>query len=1343
LNRFGFFMLAALCCAGTVGAATLFDPAKGGKITGGAAHWLTGDLKATVVPVTLEEKKFTKIAYSGKTGIGIVKAELAPVQPAYPGGKIAGLRLEIGYGGEEPQEIEYFISFKDKKELRGFFRFAPGVRFYDTRRNSSWKDGVAADWNDVSSITFFLREGHFAKTGKTPVWQLGRISALEDVVTTPLTAAQMLPMNYEVDLSKGGTAILPRDPAFRAAAEAAAAKLEAAWGVTFNRVSATDFPVNPPAGNFLLFGDSQTGPLLERMLANGIAAPLDRGYEIRSLANLFTKNAQVLYVGAATPADFTAAAELLSKAPGRFRNYLAATAPRPADPAKRAAAIVAEMKQVYAADSRVADRNTRALFLFGELAGLYQQSHDPALIPCFREALDLFVREYPGECVRNKGEIPSFHFYKMITVAEIFDAAPELTPEDRLKIAEQLRFTLQQLMEFWEMRPVIAGYQEGKVEFYENHELFACRSVVLCCEYLNKRCDLPALDYFRKVAMHGFKGGDLLKIGPEDSGGYQFICRMHWIEICQRLGLDYDTANLRYYIEFTISQVNHLGHSPSYGDEDGFDGFYGWNFLLASFKLRDDKLAAHLLAKQAANAPFLRPRVRGMGLDKAIQYTPRQLGATVFPLLPDLQKYYGVAGLNRKTPLNKAVFRNGFEEDSSYFSLGGMNSPDPHSHRDANGVLQYSRGRHYWLIDRGYVEKMPYFHNVLQVARDRNVPDLRSKTRPTRASFAEIDGGFNAPEGQGALLTTTLYGYAGIDWARHIFWTPEDGFWVIDGALATVDGDYVLRRFWRVLGEVSRTDGVLDFSQKSSTVPTDPTRFTLSRGDDAPTLIENAHDPMRNSYPATREYPYARNQPVRAVRENFAGPLKRGEERVFADFFSHPAPGTPAPRVRQLAPKAWLSDGGKPQLALLGAFASDRIRAEAAQLLITTDRIVGRGVKLLEIDGKPEKPDANGNLFVRGDLAAAALAALAGSGAPVELKPTPALPVPDLTAKAVELSARITALAASGDRWAAGCEDGTLALIGQDGGKVWSGGPLGNPVSAILPFERDGKRFLAVGTRSHAPDKKAGELALFDEAGKMLWSRPIEPQDEAPGSVMSLGLLARGNDAEPVLVCAQFNGQVSGWSLAGDKLWRTDIYHGACPIIATADFDGDGRDEALISERWRTEHLINADGKIINSVIRTIGFNRAAFAADVDGDGKPDAITGNDDGYLRIFGAQPKYQFKKEINAGGRPLGIAKMPDGGFAVGVDNNAVNFFSAAGERLPRSIAYPTELLAMTADGDRILTVDATGTVYLGTPSGVTGKFAMPGFEWHSLYPPLPVFAGGVPAAASGKNLWILTP
>lgn len=557
---------------------------------------------------------------------------------------------------------------------------------------------------------------------------------------------------------------------------------------------------------------------------------------------------------------------------------------------------------------------------------------------------------------------------------------------------------------------------------------------------------------------------------------------------------------------------------------------------------------------------------------------------------------------------------------------------------------------------------------------------------------------------------------------------------VIDRGRAVEDGNFLLRRLYHLMGEVERVGGNFLFTQKESGVMNDPARFALSRGDDATTLIERNWAENTAGYASGLSYPLVSDPDQRVVHQSSKVALKKGASVFFADYFSHPDGAPPA--VRRLGPAAWFVTGPEPQLAVVGTFAAPGFRIEAEQLLVTGREIVGRGVRHCEIAGRKYAPATDGNLYL---AAAFDLSSLAAAGEAVVPRPPEDPQLPELRAvKSLRFAAPVSRLAAAFDRLAVGGEDGTLRLLDTDGNELWQA-TLNNPVATIAAHEHGGRRYWAVGTRSPRPGAPKCELALFDGDGKELWRRELDPTGETPGSVHAIVFLNR-QTTEPVIACGQLNGRYSGWSLAGDFLWFVKINHGAGYPIAKGDVNGDGDEEVIVSERWRTNYILSAAGKQLNGAIRTFGHDRSLIAA-AAGAGKVEGLAGNDDGYIRRFGLTPRYGFQWMMNAGGRPLELAALDDGRFAALTDNDRIIFFSGQGERLGGDLLLPAEPIAMIGDGKRFYVADCTGAVYAADARRLTRKFRFDNFAWITRHPPALALCGGRLFAAAGAALHIL--
>jgi len=192
--------------------------------------------------------------------------------------------------------------------------------------------------------------------------------------------------------------------------------------------------------------------------------------------------------------------------------------------------------------------------------------------------------------------------------------------------------------------------------------------------------------------------------------------------------------------------------------------------------------------------------------------------------------------------LNKALFRSGYDADDEYLMVGGMDNPKDHGHFDANAIVEYSRGKHYWLVDGDYIKIYPREHNTLIVSRDGIAPDWRREIPCTADSFAKIKGGVAAKDGSQGILSSALENHGGVDWTRNLFWSSKKGFWVIDQLNAKEAGHYVVKCVWRTLGEVALKGSTVEVVQEASNLANDPNHFYVARGDSAPTTFSTQFD---------------------------------------------------------------------------------------------------------------------------------------------------------------------------------------------------------------------------------------------------------------------------------------------------------------------------------------------------------------------------------------------------------------------------------------------------------------------------------------------------------------------
>lgn len=145
-----------------------------------------------------------------------------------------------------------------------------------------------------------------------------------------------------------------------------------------------------------------------------------------------------------------------------------------------------------------------------------------------------------------------------------------------------------------------------------------------------------------------------------------------------------------------------------------------------------------------------------------------------------------------------------------------------------------------------------------------------------------------------------------------------------------------------------------------------------------------------------------------------------------------------------------------------------------------------------------------------------------------------------------------------------------------------------------------------------APIKRKGGL---DGAGKKI-SATAGPKDGVSG-VNSLALLKKGNDAFGV-VAGVSNDTVYCFPIAGGApKWKVDMPGDVWEVAAFPDQDGDGVEEVLLACGANLGFLLKGStGETLWSHPVSMGAVSVAVTADMNGDGKPDALIGDGGGKL-------------------------------------------------------------------------------------------------------------------------------
>jgi poly-gamma-glutamate synthesis protein (capsule biosynthesis protein) len=208
---------------------------------------------------------------------------------------------------------------------------------------------------------------------------------------------------------------------------------------------------------------------------------------------------------------------------------------------------------------------------------------------------------------------------------------------------------------------------------------------------------------------------------------------------------------------------------------------------------------------------------------------------------------------------------------------------------------------------------------------------------------------------------------------------------------------------------------------------------------------------------------------------------------------------------------------------------------------------------------------------------------------------------------------RVTSLSIAGLRGdatgevLAGCWDGGLWLLDSAGELLWHRrGAEGVSVVELADLDDDGLPEAVSGDRG-------GTVTLIDATGVSRWTY------RADGRIRELRVADVDGDGKNEIIFVSTDGWLRVLSENGALQWKQPLGE---PLIGldVADVDGDGAGEMAVNTgpRTPTVRLMDHDGE----PRWDYGLEKSVWVvelADVDGDGRREAVTGGDDGSVRIL----------------------------------------------------------------------------------------------------------------------------
>ena len=1144
--------------------------------------------------------------------------------------------------------------------------------------------------------------------------------------------------NTDVVINKKACAyiVLPTDKGFLKAARTAVGELEKKYQVKFETAEENNLSQGVP-GNYIVFSNGNDSYAAMRLDGNGLITGNKYGHEVRNIPNALGHNCNILYLGGKKPEDLiTGMRRFLKKQAGsgdianlKVGKYIDLQTWNRRSKVNKDYSVrkIKGISDLY--KSHQSKKNTKAIRLLSNVSREYYNTGDEAIARTFMDMMRVFDKNYVGAKNWRKTP-PSFRFPELVRAVDQIEEAESLSNKERAFLADVLRKVTEDCMNYWEMRKPMELYNNGKVEFLTNHPLFASRGVNAASRYLLARYNIPAAQYWKAVSSHAFKGIDQAPVGPEDAGCYQWLSRRIYTNFCINSGIkDYNTPNLQSYIDYALANINHLGITAPYGDTPPMSDVHGWSFLRFGKMLNNDKLCEYVLLRMTVN-PFVKNAIERMQLDPKVKYTPRMLGLTVFTMSDFLKKYFGLK--NKKPILNKAVFRNGYTPISEYLMLGGLNTQQVHGHMDANTVIQYLNGNRFWLLDGDYIKAFPREHNSIVISRNSSLPDQRRRSPYRSDAVAELDAYASAPNHQQAISVSTLRDHAGLDWTRNVFWTSKKGFWIIDNLKAVKSGRYVTKCYWRTLGDVELKNNTFAVTQKKSEKNDIPWHFFIARGDDASSIVTEAFD-IGHAGPFGNFDPYKFASPVtKIISEQKDSVLKKGASLRYINYFLA-APGA-KPNVLEVRrvneQDAWISGPNNIQLVAMGKFAHGEVVLNAEKILMDENNLCAVKASRIILGGIERKFEKPENVYVEfgkdkfkdfSSQKARKFLKNIHKTTPLtlELKKFSSIKVPELkAAESVAMDAAASCLVAVDGKILYGSTAGSVNAYDAAGKKLWNV-KLKAGVKTLAPIKSGYKTYWAAGTDYDNRKSRKGYVALINDSGKLLWQKAVLPYHGRNGTIRTVSGAKLKPGSNQQIIAGSEAWKYLAFDQKGRKLWEFPVLH-AATVCAAGDMTGNGIDEVAVGTEYPYHWIVNNKGEKIKTILSSPG-DYSVLVADVINDGKKEAVWGREDGYVKIMRPGKKERmYVKDINVGGLPTGIVKLPGKKFAVATDSNTVVFIKNGIKG--KVVYFPAGLCDLKSFKDKLYTVCMDGYLYkLDLQGKILAKYKMAGFKTQGLYKP----------------------
>ncbi len=1089
----------------------------------------------------------------------------------------------------------------------------------------------------------------------------------------------------------------------------------------------------------VVYGAPGASELNTRLFRNGLLSANRQGYELRTIPDALDLKRDIVYLGGGDPARVRGGfARFFERfpSPGAIPHFIdcGPETPAPITPDQADQLIDGMRKHLASKDGQL---NYYAIArVLPPVYTAYRAGGGQEYGRALLEMLRLFHHHY----LKVDSDLQQFMAYTLFQMYDNIEEFELCTDLDRKEMAEVVRrITLSCRNHSAVLAQIVPAFRKQQPRYLLNSACFISRSLGTGARFLLKRYDYPAAGEWQSIADFAFSGVKPHPFSPEDAVGYQTMTYEIFIDYALANGLVdrnfFRSEGFKELVDYWKLQYNHQGWNPGYGDAFALYHVSGTEFLKIAAELLDDTEAEFILSRrQNGNPEHYRSDLTAPGLH-TLGLNFRKLDA--FKMEYDIAKNYF-----KRPVLDKASFRSGWEPSADYLFITGLNRGF-HGHYDAASIGQYAAGDRLWLFEGDYVERFPIHHNTLAVSRDGLAPEQFFTVGPKLDAAAQILGSAQTSNRRAAALSVLLEDHNSVDFRRDLGYEANHGFWVIDRITARKAGEYALDLRFRTIGDAKLEGNRVTVTQPPSPQTGSPDAFHIVSGDASGVRLSRRFERGHAQKDGNLERYPLKNDPFTTIlHKRQQQKLNAGDTVIFANFLQAQECGNPPPEVRRLGKNVFLAKTTHGlRLAAVGAFSLPGLEGDADVIFAGPEGLLGINVRRLAVNGKAVAPGSDGSVTL--ELPAAFTEACAKLGEPVVPAPAPQLAVPlAKPERMIDFLFKISAFAAGPGVFLVGCENGDFAVLDNANGNERFRVKLPAEVSAVAAVtDRQGKLYFLAGTGAdRTGDDAICTLAAFDEKGKELWRNRYKVYLRRNSRITTIFPAKLATDADAVFVGTE---SWLGYALNladGSERWNGTLHHGYTTGVA-ADMTGDGLDEIIPGGPYLYPIFFHSDGKPMARPTRSPGCDAVA-AADLNGDGKAEALLGRHDGYLYCFNWNGRYQAELwNANVGGPVSGLTALP-GGKTLAVTrsgNSAV--VDAAGKPLAFHY-FPAELTGLAVDGDFILATCRDGFAYALDQEGKPLRRYSFDDSFTSIHQPGAAISGNKVAVFGGDRLNIFS-